>query len=210
MAASQRAVASYTYIPQIFTLSSTTPGVIITGNGTQTATASLTTASGVTTITFNDPLLNPPKGVGTNSLNLGDLSVTTTATNASPATFNVTYIDNILITNSPSPGTAGTGNLAFTGTILLDGISFTTGIGSAGTVTQPNPATATIGSTTAGGVSFVINTLNFASPTVGIPRSGNIGADITAAAVPAPASIVMLGLGMGVMGLVRVRRRLAA
>jgi hypothetical protein len=63
------------------------------------------------------------------------------------------------------------------------------------------------GSTNAGGITFTLTSPNASNPTIN-GAGGNVSGVITALSpVPAPTSIVMLGLGMGAMGLARARRR---
>jgi len=187
-----RAQASYNY-STAFVLSSPTSGVVI-NNALGTATL------GGTVITFGPQAGN--KAVPSlNSLNLGDVTVTSTG---AAATFDVNFVDTVTITNVPLPGSAlPLGSLSFSGTVNLVNVT-----GSTGTVLASN-LTVTIPSTNAGGNTFSLSSPSFSSPTVNVPTAGgNVSAVINAStAVPAPASIVMLGLGMGAMGLVRFGRR---
>jgi len=192
-----RAQASYNYTTAL-TLSSPNAGVVINN---ALGTASL----GGTTITFLPQAGN--KAVPSlNSLNLGDVNVTSTA-GVAPVSFDVNFVDTTTITNVPPPGTATPlGTLVFTGTVNLSGVSPTTG-----TVLASN-LVVTTSSTTAGGNTFAMSSPSFASPTVN-GAGGSVSALISATqppGVPAPASIVMLGLGMGAMGIVRVGRRFLA
>jgi len=190
-----RAQASYNYATTIV-LSSPTPGVVV-NNALGTATL------GGTTITF--AAQSGSKAVpSVNSLNLGDVNVTSSG---APVSFDVNFSDTTTIQNVPPPGAAlPLGSLVFTGTVNLTNVSATTG-----TVLASN-LLVTTSSTNAGGETFSMSSPAFSSPTVNL-AGGNVSAIITAtvpSGVPAPASIVMLGLGMGAMGLVRVGRRFLA
>jgi len=195
---SNRAEASYNYATT-FAISSPTAGVTIAP-----VAGGFTASLGGVTATFLSQSGN--KAVpSVNSLNLGDVNVTAGAT---AQTFVVNFTNTSLITNVPPPGTATpTGTLAFTGTITLSNVSSTTG-----TVLASNLAVTTA-STTAGGNGFAMSGPSFSSPTIN-GAGGNVSALITSTqpitGVPAPASIVMLGLGMGAMGVVRFRRFLVA
>jgi len=188
-----RAQASYNY-STAFVLSSPTSGVVI-NNALGTATL------GGTVITFG-PQAGSKAVPSLNSLNLGDVTVTSTG---AAATFDVNFVDTVTVTNVPLPGSAlPLGSLAFSGTVNLVNVT-----GSTGTVLASN-LTVTIPSTNAGGNTFTLSNPSFSSPTVNT-AGGNVSAVINASsAVPAPASIVMLGLGMGAMGIVRFGRRALA
>jgi len=192
------AQASYNYSTSM-TISSPTAGVTITTVAGVSTTATLDGTS----IVFSNQSGN--KAVpSTNSLNLGDVMVTAGTT---PTNFVVNFTDTTTITNVPPPGTAGgTGTLTFSGTITLSNVSSSTG-----TVLASNLAVVT-GSTTADGNTFTLSAPSFSSPTIN-GNGGNVSAIITATApagVPAPASFVMLGLGMGALGVVRLHRRFLA
>jgi len=135
---------------------------------------------------------------------VGDIIATTNAPTGSGQNFSFNFSDSIPIVNTPPPGSnTPTGTLFYTGTITVANATLTTG-----TVTPSNLVAN--GSTNAGGLTFTISSPTFAFPTIG-GGAGNISATITQpSSVPAPASVVMLGLGMGAMGLVRVGRRFFA
>jgi len=141
---------------------------------------------------------------GPNTINIGDITVTTTTTSPGADTFSINYTDNFTLTNVPPPGTAASGAFPLTGTLTLTGIN--TGSGVITNVYNP-PTTAT---GPLGGITFTGTTNNFASPTVN-GASGSLGGIVSSVApppgVPAPASILMLGLGLGGAGLVRFRNR---
>jgi len=197
-----RAEASYTYQSSV-SITSATGGATIAANGLSA------TLNGVT-ITFTNEgrsLLGVP---GAASLNIGDITVT--AAVGTPLTsFNVTILDTIGITNNPGPGTAGSGNLTTTDTIVLSNVS-NTGGQSSGSVTDTGQV-AGIGSATIGGVGFTFAPpppFTFSNVTVN-GSGGNLGANVTTTApsgvIPAPASLVMFGLGIGALGVIRLRRR---
>jgi hypothetical protein len=191
-----RAEASYNYATTI-SITGQTGGATIAPNG-------LSATLGGVTITFAPESRTGLAVPGTSSLNIGDFTVSV-ATGTSATSFTVTVLDTIGITNVPPPGTAGSGTLTVTDTIVLSNISNIGGLN--GTVTDTPGPTVGTGSATIGGIPFSVGPpFGFSSPTLNGP-GGNISATITASAIPAPASIVMLGLGLGALGVVRLRRR---
>jgi len=195
--ASERAEAAYTFTTSL-SLSNPSSGTNITG---------LVASNGGVTVTFsNQTSPTPSPSVpGASTFNFGDYIVTATNTAAAPANFSFNISDTVTITNAPPPGSlTPTGTLALAGTVTLSNYSATTGTFSI------VPLTVTTSTTTAGGNTFVMSNPTFSNPTTG-SNGGNVGAQINASsAVPAPASLVMFGLGMGSLGLVRLRRRFSA
>jgi len=169
---------------------------------TNTATGS-TVVFGGTTVTLTDvSRLTPPLYTvpGPNTINIGDVAVTTTTPLTSSDTFNINYLDFFTLNNVPPPGTAQSGSFPLTGTLSLTGVNTGNGIVS-------NAYTgATSASGNLGGVTFTGSTSNFAPPTVN-GAGGSLGGLISATAVPEPVSVLMLGLGLGGVGLMRFRKR---
>jgi hypothetical protein len=191
-----RAEASYNYATTL-TITGTTGGATVSNGG-------LTATLGGVSITFAP---ESRTGLTTGlpvSPNLGDLTVSVAA-GTTATSFTVTILDTVAITNVPPPGSAGTGTLTLTDTIVLSNISNVGGLN--GTVTDTGPTVGT-GSATIGGVVFTLGPpFGFSSPTLN-GSGGNISATINSTTgVPAPASLVMFGLGVGALGAIRLRRR---
>jgi len=189
-----RTEAAYNYSTSL-SITSATNGATPT-NLTTGASATL----GGTTITLGNVARTNFNVPSTNTLNIGDVAVTSSV--APPGnSFTINYTDVITLTNigPPEAGTPGTSTVTLTGTITLTGIS-------TGTGQVANSYIITTGTTTAGGVPFTVNGSNFGNPTVNGP-GGSLGGQIVAGAVPEPASIVTLGLGVGALGFVGLRRR---
>jgi hypothetical protein len=190
-----RAEASYNYATTL-SITGQTGGATIAANG-------LSATLGGVTITFA-PESRTGLGVpGASSLNIGDYTISVVA-GTTATSFTVTVQDIIGITNVPSPGTAGSGNLTLTDTITLSNISNVGGLN--GTVTDSGVGPP--GSTTIGGVGFNVGPPFGFSFSTQNGAGGNLSATITSSSVPAPASLVMFGLGVGALGAIRLRRRL--
>jgi len=208
--ASESAQAAYSYTTSLRILNfgenipatSTTPPVTsLTSAGTtvNNTTTNNTATFGGTTITLSDVSRSGFFVPGANTVNIGDISVTSTTPVTAGDTFTVTYLDTFTLTNQPPPGSPDTGSFQLSGTLTLTAIN--TGNGTVFNVYN-NP---TAQSGPLGGVTFSGSVDNFSSPTVnGSP--GNFGGTLTANFIPEPASIVMLGLGLGGIGLVGFRR----
>jgi hypothetical protein len=189
-----RAEASYNY----------STNVVITAvtNGASGVGTSSSTLNGVTIAFTPESGSRPVPSL--NSLNLGNFTVTAAA-GTSNVSFTVTITDTVTVVNVPTPGGPGTGTLTFTDTINLSGITNSGGL--SGTVTDTGIVIGT-GSATIGTIPFTLGPpTGFSSPTIN-GAGGNVSATINASTgIPAPASLVMFGLGMGALGVVRIRRR---
>jgi len=189
--------ASYNYTTSLSVLSVTNGGTF--NNTTTGATASL----GGTTLILDNVARNALFVPGFNTVNIGDVSVTTTTVAPNSNTFTVNYQDVFTLTNFPAggtgPGTNATQTLTVTGRLILAGVN--TGDGTVFNIYNPP----TSGGFVLGGVAFVGAADNFGNPTIN-GASGNLGGSILATAVPEPASFVMLGLGVGGIGLLGFRK----
>jgi hypothetical protein len=189
---SDHATASYTYSTQLSIV-----------GGTQTATGSTITVGGttVTLVNITSPSFTVPS---TNTVDIGDIIVSTTTPLTSSDTFTVSYSDSITLVNTPPPGSAATsppGSFVLTGTLTLTGINTGAGVITnvfTGTTSRSGPFA---------DLFFSGSVLNFASPTVNGGSGSFGGLLVSSLAIPAPASLVMLGLGLGGVGLIRLRTR---
>jgi len=194
------AKADYNYATSLVVNSA--PGATSISN---TATGA-TVVFGGTTVTLTNVARTGFTVPGANTIDIGDIAVTTTTVAPGSDTFSINYTDTFNLTNVPPPGTAATGSFPLTGTLTFTGINTGSGV-TTNVYNLPNSASGVLG-----GITFTGQTLNFASPTVnGAPGSlgGLISSEAPPPGVPAPASIVMLGLGLCGASLVRFRNRLA-
>jgi len=191
--------ASYNYTTSLSILSVTNGGTFV--NGTTGAQASL----GGTTLFLENVARAGLFVPGGNTVNIGDVGVSTSTLAPNSNTFTVNYQDVFVLTNFPAggtgPGTNATQTLTVTGRLILAGVN--TGDGTVFNFYNPP----TSGSFVLGGVTYVGSADNFGNPTInGAP--GNLGGTIFTnfTAIPEPASFVMLGLGVGGIGLLGFRK----
>jgi len=199
-----RAEASYNYTTTVSITSA--PGTVISNGG---LTATFTGNGGSVVVNFANEGRTGLGVPSTNSLNIGDITVSV-APGTTATSFTVTVLDTIGLTNVPTPGTAGSGTLTVTDTISLSNISNTAAGGLNGTVTDGALNVVFSPTTTIGGGTFSVGApFGFSSPTLN-GSGGNLSATITTTppnVIPAPASLVMFGLGLGALGAIRLRRR---
>lgn len=197
LGAGDLAKADYNYTTSIV-VTSATAGATITNTAT-----SYTVLFGGTTVTLTNVSRGGFTVPGPNTINIGDISVSSITPLTGSDTFTINYRDTFTLTNVPPPGTAATGSFPLTGTLTFTGINTGSGV-----ITNEYTGSTSSGGVL-GGITFTGQTLNFASPTVN-GSAGSLGGLISSTAViPEPASVVMLGLGLGGIGLVRLRSRRA-
>jgi len=192
LSVSGRAMADYSYSTNL--LITSVNGVPVSPAPPNSVTVGGTT---VTLLPVNRGGFTVPS---TNTLNIGDIMVTTTTLQPAGDTFTVGYTDALTLVNNGNPGIPATGTFFLTGTLTFSGINTLSG-----TITNVyNAPTSAQGPL--GGVTFAGAVTNFTGPTVN-GGNGNFGGTITSNAVPEPVSVLMLGMGLGGIGLVRFRKR---
>jgi len=195
LSVSGRAMADYSYTT---TLRITSVNGVAIPVASQTNTATV----GGTTVTLLPVTRGGFTVPGDNTLNIGDIQVSSTTLQPAGDTFTVGYSDFLTLVNTPPPGVPATGPFVLTGVLSFNGINTLSG-----TISNVyNPPTTASGPL--GGVTFAGSVNNFAAPTVN-GGNGNFGGTISASVVPEPVSILMLGMGLGGVGLMGFRKRRA-
>lgn len=206
-----RADAAYSYSTAV-TITSGTGGGVISNNSAVGGISTYTLGDG-TQLQFQNTsgglfLVGSP--LSPNVANVGLVPAS-----ATPTSFSVNYTNVITITN-PAPG-GPTGTFTVTGTLTVSNVALVNGQFSGTTsnvFTSPlSPTTIQVdGASLTLSVSGVTN-VGYAPPTVGSPvtsaPAGSLSVNIASAAVPEPASLVMVGLGLAGLGGLRLRRRAA-
>ncbi len=170
---------------------------------TSTVTPGSSTTNGSTiglTGTASTTVLSAPTFI-----NLFTVSDTTTAVSGSSNDFFVNFSDVLSITNSPPPGTTATASITITGNLHF--VRSDTGGEVSFLTVNAAPYTFTVD-----GQTFTISNFSYAPPTVNTAAGdGNVSALISAgpSAVPEPASVAMLGMGVVFVGGLMARRRSA-
>jgi len=189
------AYATFDYTTSL-TILSTTGGATFSNTATG-ATATL----GGTTVTLTDVSRTGFIVPSANTVNVGDVAVTTTTVPPTTESFTINYRDVFTLTNNGPPGTNATGSFPLTGTLTINSVNTGTGVVT-NIYNSPTSASGVLG-----GILFTGAVDNFGFPTIN-GASGNFGGTITAA-VPEPSSVALMGIGVvAAIGLAARRRML--
>ena len=139
-------------------------------------------------------LTNAPTPTPTSGISYNFLNITYSGASTFTGSGTITLTGSLAVNNGGATGTS-----TFTEVLTYN---FTNGTG-----TLSATAPGTILPATSAGVTF--GPIAFAAPTIlaGSTSTGNLSSVVTAAAVPEPASAVMLGLGLAGAGFVAAKRR---
>jgi len=212
LAVGVQADANYSY-SSVLTINSGTGGGVIANSAAPGGTSTYTLADG-TQLQFQN-IVGSLFIVGAPlTPNIANVGIVPTTPNPGD-TFSVTYTDVVTITN-PSPGGA-TGTFTVTGTLSATNVALTGGLFSGTTQNvysaPTSPVTISVGGATFTLVVSGTPNVGYATPTIGQPvggaASGSLSASLVSSAIPEPASVIMVGLGLvGVAGF-GLRRRAA-
>jgi hypothetical protein len=155
------------------------------GTFSNTAIGATATFDG-TTVTFTNVSRTGFLVPGINTINIGDVAVTTVTPPPASNSFSINYNDVFTLTNNPPPGFAGTGSFTLHGVVTLSTVNTGTGTVT-NTYLPPSSASGTLG-----GVFFAGAADNFGNPTIN-GAAGNLGGTLSSA-VPEPSAWLLTAL----------------